>query len=620
MYYKILREYGLFWLFYRLLYSLKLKVLKIMPILDFIYEKKVKVKNIDIYEFNRKQIENSFNIITETEKNNIVYSADNAIRGTIKGFSSVSLDYGLPINWQLNPLTNKSTSNEKKWYKIPDFDNNRGDIKVIWEISRFTHFFLYLKAYIISKDKKYYSAFSNQLQDWLDNNQYSYGANYKCGQEATLRLINILIVYSGFKEYGLTSKNDDENVLKMLKFSYKKVLSNYNYAYRSVKNNHTISETIGLLIGAWSESNPRRLKKAINKLNKVIDYQFSDDGGYIQDSFNYQRFALQILGFIQSEFVKINPKISDKNINKINNSIYLLNSVQDDYSGVLPNYGANDGALIFPLTQYDYRDYRPTLNSLKYIFNSETIYKDNKFTEELVWFSTYQKSRRNQNRNFKFQNFNDAGIALYSRDNYKLMIINKDISTRPSHFDQLHIDLFSNGHNIFRDSGSYSYVTDLGSQLKKTEYHNTVQVDNLQQMNHKPPFLVYNWTSRKIHSVKENEFIGEYTSKNGYTHSRTIEFKENCLTVTDKINGDGRIANSYLTTCIKPIIQKQVIILNLENEKTVELKTMSNVEIREIEISDYYLEKKQAYRIEMSNEFINKESTITYSIKFQGAE
>src|SRR5699024_2758800 len=135
---------------------------------------------------------------------------------------------------------------------IPDFDQERGDIKVIWEASRFTHFFYFIRAYMITKDRKYFDAFSNQLKDWLQENSYSYGANYKCGQEATLRMINVLIAYSAFKSYGLTTSKDDKNVQYLVEVSYKKVLSNFFYAHKCIKNNHTLSEMTGLIIGAWA--------------------------------------------------------------------------------------------------------------------------------------------------------------------------------------------------------------------------------------------------------------------------------------------------------------------------------------------------------------------------------
>ena len=41
----------------------------------------------------------------------------------------MDLDYGNPIDWQLNPLTGKRCNEKQKWYKIPDFDKRVVDDK-----------------------------------------------------------------------------------------------------------------------------------------------------------------------------------------------------------------------------------------------------------------------------------------------------------------------------------------------------------------------------------------------------------------------------------------------------------------------------------------------------------
>ena len=195
----ILTEYGFPWIFNRILYSIKLRIMRVFPILEKLFEKKVNITYLDLFEVNANKIEDFLRDLPHKKKQEIIYIADQAIKGKIKAFSSIELDYGDPINWHINPITGIEVDKRTKWYKIPDFDSDRGDIKVIWEASRFTHFFYFTRAYMITKNRKYYEAYSEQLNNWLKENPYSYGANYKCGQEATLRMINAIIAYSVFK-------------------------------------------------------------------------------------------------------------------------------------------------------------------------------------------------------------------------------------------------------------------------------------------------------------------------------------------------------------------------------------------------------------------------------------
>ena len=180
----IIREYGLPWVINRSLYSAKLKMMRTIPEMETLFEKKVNIKRVDIFDVDAIEIERFLEEICSAEKKKIIKVADNAIEGKIKAFSSIELDYGNPINWHLNPITDVEVDKSIKWYRIPDFDPIRGDIKAVWEVSRFTHFFYLARAYMITKDIKYYEAYSNQLANWLKENPYSYGANFKCGQEA----------------------------------------------------------------------------------------------------------------------------------------------------------------------------------------------------------------------------------------------------------------------------------------------------------------------------------------------------------------------------------------------------------------------------------------------------
>ena len=62
---------------------------------------------------------------------------------------------------------------------------------------------------------------------------------------------------------------------------------------------------------------------------------------------------------------------------------------------------------------------------------------------------------------------------------------------RPSHADQLHLDLWWRGDNVFCDAGTYSYNADAPFEdgFASSRYHNTVTVDGLDQMTRIGRFL-----------------------------------------------------------------------------------------------------------------------------------
>lgn len=613
----ILTEYGIPWAFNRTLYSVKLKMMGAFPIIENSFEKDVKIKRINIFKIDVSRIDMFLNELSDKEKDEIIKIADSAIKGRIKAFSSIEFDYGDPINWHTHPITNVEIDKNAKWFNIPDFDPVRGDIKAVWEASRFTHFFYFARAYIITKDIKYYRAFSNQIDDWLRENPYSYGANYKCGQEATLRIINALIVYSVFKSYGLTNDREELNLKKLVEGSYKKVLSNFFYAHKCIRNNHTLSEITGLIIGAWCSEDQQQLKKAYELMDREIMRQFLPDGGYIQNSVNYQRFTLQLMEFVLkiSNITKIH--ICDKSKKLIIESVHQLYQIQDD-TGDVPNRGANDGALIFPVTSCSYRDFRPIINSISSLMNNNRLYDEGIYDEEILWFGeTCFKDIKNEKVPRETNSFFESGLFTIRHNDGFLMTILQDIKSRPGQMDQLHIDLWHKGINVLCDAGSYSYASDIGEKLALTGSHNTVQVDKKEQMKKRGTFLVYDWTEAKEVKHINNSFLGTMISKNRYRHIRNIELVNKSYTIEDSIEGNGSMCFlRFHTPCQINLTEKYIELLN--NGKVVaRLNTDGNIDINEGYRSLYYLKKEEITTITISKKITNKTCLFKTNITFE---
>ena len=531
----VVTEYGIPWAVNRGLYSFKLKMLNALPQSEQLFEtrKNITVQRLNIFSIDVHAISDFLKSLPDEEKERLLAIADDAISGRVLGFSSISLDYGNPIDWQLNPLTGKACDVKHKWFRIPDFDPKRGDIKVIWEASRFTHFYSLSRAYLLTGDDRYYTAFSRQLSQWLEANPYSYGANYKCGQECALRLINGLMTYTVFEKVGLTSDSDRANIETLINRCYRKILGNFFYAYRCIKNNHTISELVGMMIGAWCCGDDKQVKRTYALLNKVICEQFTVDGGYAQFSFNYQRLALQDMECAMS--LNTGYKLSARAIERVRQSALLLYQCQSE-SGDVPNYGSNDGALIFPVTSCDYRDYRPTVNGVYAMIAGARLYPAGLYDEELLWFAGGISKYPVAPLTMQSASYADAGLFTIRNGAGLAVIVLNDYKSRPAHMDQLHLDLWINGVNALCDSGTYSYASALGAQLAATDGHNTVKVAGLEQMNKRGAFMLCGWTKREGIEWSENSFKGTMVSRNGYRHQRQVAATEDGYAIIDEID------------------------------------------------------------------------------------
>lgn len=616
----ILKEYGISWAFDRVLYSMKLRMMRAVPATEKLFEKKRKeVIRTDIFETDVNVLQKFIRNLPLTCQNELIQNADHAIEGRIMAFSSIQLDYGNPVNWQLNPLTGKCTDQKKKWYHIPDFDKERGDIKVIWEISRFSHFPLFARAYLLTENQKYYRAFSKQLQSWVKQNPYSYGANYKCGQECALRMINALFAYAVFTDKKLVTAEDAKNMKELVLGCYQKILSNFFYAHKCIKNNHTLSELLGMIVGAWCCGDEKQLKKAYRYLEKEIREQFSEDGGYTQHSFNYQRLALQVLDVIISISAKTGKKLSGECLERIKNSAFLLYQCQAQ-NGDLPNYGSNDGALVFPLTSCGYRDFRPVIDTTYALTTGHTLYKNGIYSEELIWMgktnlldsSTIAKEQQSCA-------FEKAGIFTLRQEDSYLMMVANNYKKRPAHMDQLHVDLWVGDVNVLCDSGTYSYASDLGKFLIKNESHNTVCFNQAWQMNQYGNFMIYDWTARKGIDWSEDYMEGRVESKNGYIHKRRIEKTEDGFLIKDRVlDVKGRTGIPYQirfhTICEVQAFGNRID-FRKDGKFICSMETDAEYEIHSAKRSLYYLQDEEISCIIIKD--LTSEETIEHISKIR---
>lgn len=589
----IIKEMGWSWLFNRGLYSAKLVMLRKFPIFEQVFEHKVNIRRWNLCQDMTSEIEEFIKKLPKEKIQSLLDTADLACEGTVIGFSSTRMSYGIPINWQLNPISGKACDNTLKWYRIPDFDKERGDIKAVWEISRFSHFVTLARAYLVSENEKYYNAFSEQLAAWLKENPYSFGANFKCGQECALRMMNAILAYNVFHTKGLTNNDDEQNLLELIRRCYKKILSNFFYAHKCIKNNHTISELVGMIIGAWCSCDEKKLKKAYKLLDTVIDDQFSEDGGYTQYSFNYQRLVLQVLEYVLFISDKTGISLSEHSLKKLRNSVLLLYQCQDQ-TGDVPNYGFNDGALVFPVSVSEYRDFRPVLGALYGRLFGKRLYSAGEYDEEAIWFGILPNTLPKANESRIATAFSDAGLFTLRKKHFWMMCVLNDYKKRPAHMDQLHVDLWIDGVNALCDCGTYSYADPEGEALALTEAHNTIKIENTEQMTKKGAFLVYDRTKRCAHNLSKDVFWGKMHSKQGYTHERHIEMRENGVDIYDVLTAktDRKFDLILHTPCDIQCDEKRIKLFH-ENKHIMTIEGTLDFEIKDGIRSVYYLTKEQ---------------------------
>lgn len=468
-------------------------------------------------------------------------------------FFGYTADFEYPPRWKAYP-DNADRASEGHWSRVNEFAS--GDVKRHWELSRFGWAYLLARAYARTQDDRYAETFWELLEDWMQHNQPYSGVNWKCGQEASFRTMAICFAFYSFRESAASTPQRVALLVTLIGALGKRIDSYIEYA-QSQKNNHGISEgaglwTIGLLFPELRDSERWR-----NRGKKVIECetrrQIYDDGSYVQHSTNYHRVMLQDLAW--------SLRLGEVNENRLTPDVYerfarairLLQALVDPESGWAPNLGANDGALVLPLSDSTFSDMRPVLQSCNYVVEKQRLFDRGPWDEEMLWMNGVESvSALNPLRpNEPIQSISTetGGYHSIQSNNSWALLRGARYIDRPSHADQLHFDLWWKGENVLCDPGTYSYNAPVpfDHAFAATRFHNTVTLDSADQMTRASRFLWADWANvRATRSSPEAPEIGvlqgmhDGYAKIGATHRRAIiQPLENIWGVVDDVTGSG---------------------------------------------------------------------------------
>jgi len=505
-----------------------------------------------------------------------------------------------PPDWHLNPINGARVFKpERSWWDIPDFDPLVGDIKPIWEASRFDWVLAFAQR-IRSGNSVELVWLNNWLSDWCVKNPPYHGPNWKCGQEASIRVMHLAIAAL------LLGQTDEPNksLIDLVKLHLQRIAPTVSYAIAQ-DNNHGTSEAAALFIGgSWmerlglAEGAPwQRLgrKWLENRVARLIGL----DGSFSQYSLNYHRMLIDTLSIVEIWLKHLNlPEFSSQFQLRAAAAARWLAAMVDPLSGDAPNLGANDGAHLLPLTNADYRDFRPSVQLAMALFNGECAYEnDSPSNEQLAWLDVSLPKRMAAPSGS--QVFDDGGYGILRRGDSMAMLRYPRFRFRPSQADALHVDLWHKGENLLRDAGTYGYNADPQwlTYFPGTISHNTVQFDGRDQMPRLSRFLFGDWLKTEnlfplTENKEETTFGAVYRDGYGARHQRLIRLLDARMIVQDRV--EGLFKKAVLRWRVRPgnwILKGQSL---TDGEHILSVKSSAfptRVELTSGWESRYYLEK-----------------------------
>ena len=451
----------------------------------------------------------------------------------------------VPPDWLANPLTGQHmVAADRPWWQIPDFDPVVGDIKLIWELSRMD-WVLALSQRVRLDEPGSLDRLNSWLADWCAHNPPYKGPNWKCGQEASIRVMHLACAAMLLGQ----AKAAPPGLRELVALHLQRIAPTVQYAMAQ-DNNHGTSEAAALFMGGswltelgdargqrWSFTGRKLLE---NRAQRLIGEQ----GTFSQYSLNYHRVMLDTLSMTECWRRALGlPAFSAAFQARALAATRWLHTLIDPKTGDGPNVGANDGARLLQLTNTHYRDCRPSVQLAMVLFAAKHAYVDDgPWNHALQWLGVPLPSQTVPAASSL--QADDGGFMVLRRGDILALLRYPRFRFRPSQADALHLDLWLRGDNLLRDAGSYSYNTEPKWQqyFGGTASHNTVQFDDRDQMPRLSRFLFADWLKTSFiqplaQDARTMHFAAGYRDGHHASHRRHISLGDSQLRVVDEVAG-----------------------------------------------------------------------------------
>lgn len=445
-----------------------------------------------------------------------------------------------PPDWFASPFTpEKPLDASQDWWRIPDFGH--GDIKGAWELSRLD-WVVALATGAANGDAAALQRLNYWLADWAAKNPPYKGPHWKCGQEASIRVMHLVLAAWILQQ----DQTPSPGLTTLLVAHLQRIAPTMSYAIGQ-QNNHGTSEAAALFMGGsflrGHDSRAERwLEKGRHWLEERAQTLIEPDGSFSQYSVNYHRLMLDTYALAEAWRIHRGlPPFSATLRGRLVAATGWLEAMTNSSTGDAPNLGANDGARLIPLTRADYRDFRPSVQLAAALFEDRDAYGEGEWNVPLFWLDVpFGKPDKVPTRT----TFDHGGYQILRLGQAMAVLRYPRFRFRPSHADALHLDFWLADRNVFRDGGTFGYNTESQwlDYFPGTAAHNTVQFDDRDQMPRLSRFLFGDWLKVKgrpvfTASVSQQSAAVAYRDGWGATHHRHVVLEQGAMKVVDQVSG-----------------------------------------------------------------------------------
>ena len=501
--------------------------------------------------------------VPEQARAAVLAVADRLLRGEWEVLGVVRTDLVLP-DWFLDPVTGRRSQPDRYAFRINHrSEEQTGNVKQVWEISRLQHLTLLATAWYLSHDKAYADRVADHLRSWWRENPFLSGVHWASGIEVGIRLISLAWIRRLLDDWPPVADLFERDRLAVAQIRWHQEYLAAFHSRGSSANNHVVAEAAGQLVAScafpWFPESDRWRRTSARLLERELDRNIFPSGIGRELASGYQCFVaeLGLLAAVEAEASRhpLGTAAWQRLCATVDSAAALL-----DERLRPPRQGDGDDGRALLLDAPERDHWRSLLALGAALFGRldwwPTVTPD--AGSSIIGALAGPQREIGGRPARRPSHFADAGMTLLRAAGNESPEIWCRCDGGPhgflsiaahAHADALSVEVRHGGVDILADPGTYCYHGEPAwrSYFRSTIAHNTVEVDGRGQSADGGPFLWLRHANAKEISVADSGDAAEWTAEHdGYQslrpparHRRTVRLnrKSRSVDILDEIHG-----------------------------------------------------------------------------------
>jgi len=202
-------------------------------------------------------------------------------------------------DWFLDPVTGHRSAADQYAFRVDHRSEDQvGNVKQVWEISRLQHVTLLATAWFLSHEQAYAQRVADQLRSWWRENPFLSGVHWTSGIELGVRLISLVWTRRLLADWPAVGSLFEQDALALQQIRWHQ---QYLAAFRSrgsSANNHVMAEAAGQLVAScafpWFPESERWRRTSARLLERELIRNTFPSGVGRELASDYQCFVAEL--------------------------------------------------------------------------------------------------------------------------------------------------------------------------------------------------------------------------------------------------------------------------------------------------------------------------------------